>query len=53
MSQRWSLEGFVIHGQHGGRIALLTSEIAMGDDGEGHDGVTVLAWQFGLAQTFD
>jgi len=39
--------------QHAGRIALLTSELAMGEGGEGHEGVTVLAGQFGLAQTFD
>jgi hypothetical protein len=29
-------------GQHGRRIALLTSELLMGDGGEGHDAVTFL-----------
>jgi hypothetical protein len=29
-------------GQHGRRIALLTSELLMGDGGEEHDGVTFL-----------
>ena len=37
--------------QHGGGIALLPTQLAMRDGGEGHDGIAVLGRHLGLAQT--